>query len=419
MIISVSRSSVRGILSSPSSKSVMQRLVACALLADGESEILAPSLSDDSKAAIEMARCLGAGIRHMSDRIIVKGGYNPVCTELFCGESGLGARVFSVLAALNDGWIQINGEGSLTGRPVDMIEETLSQLDVDVRTSNGLLPVRIKGPMKGGDAFVDGSLSSQFLTGLLISLPVVKSSSRLIVNDLRSKPYIDLTIEIISSFGIEVQHEDYRVFNIPGSQIYRPVKYTVEGDWSGSAFILVLAALAGEVTVKGLSVRSTQSDRVIIEALRAAGVKVIISDDHVRVYKSKLRPFVFNVSDCPDLAPPLAVLASFCEGKSVIRGTERLKAKESDRGKVLETEFSKLGVNITNYDDRIEVKGPSIIKGGEVDSNGDHRIAMALTVLSLLSDNNIIITGAESVNKSYPSFFNDLKNLGCKLKTLE
>jgi len=173
------------------------------------------------------------------------------------------------------------------------------------------------------------------------------------------------------------------------------------------------------VTVKGLSVRSTQSDRVIIEALRAAGVKVIISDDHVRVYKSKLRPFVFNVSDCPDLAPPLAVLASFCEGKSVIRGTERLKAKESDRGKVLETEFSKLGVNIINYDDRIEVKGPSIIKGGEVDSNGDHRIAMALTVLSLLSDNNIIITGAESVNKSYPSFFNDLKNLGCKLKTLE
>jgi 3-phosphoshikimate 1-carboxyvinyltransferase len=292
-------------------------------------------------------------------------------------------------------------------------------MGAEVITSNGLLPIKVKGPLRGGLAFVDGSLSSQFLTGLLIALPVLEDGSKIIVNDLKSKPYIDLTINILNRYGIEVINENYEVFNIPGRQRYRPLKYTVEGDWSGAAFLFVLAAIAGEVKVRGISYMSTQPDVTIINILRKAGAMVEITENEITVKQAGLQSFEADISDCPDLAPPLSVLAAFCSGKTIIRGTERLKVKESNRGDALMTELTKMGVKILNYDDRIEVEGPSLIKGGKVDSHGDHRISMALAILSVAAGSKVIITGAESVNKSYPSFFGDLKQLGLKLEISE
>ncbi|MEA1885605.1 MAG: 3-phosphoshikimate 1-carboxyvinyltransferase [Bacteroidota bacterium] len=419
MEVTIKASSVSGTLSAPSSKSAMQRAVACALLAEGRSEIINPSLCDDALAALKMAECLGADIKYHSDRIIIKGGFKPVCNKIYCGESGLGARVFSVLAALHNDWIEVHGSGSLLKRPVNMIEESLKQMGVEVLTSDGLMPLKLKGPLKGGLAFVDGSLSSQFLTGLLIALPILLADSRIIVNNLKSKPYIDLTINILNRFGIEIINKNYVEFNIPGLQKYKPVEYNVEADWSGAAFLFVLAAIAGEVDVRGISYMSAQPDFAIINILKKAGAVVEMYEEGIIVKRSELNSFETDITDCPDLAPPLAVLASFCRGKSIIWGTERLKVKESNRGDALMNELSKMGVSIINYDGRIEIQGPSVIKGGRLDSHGDHRISMALAVLSVASEGRVIISGAESVNKSYPSFFRDLSHVGVKLKISE
>lgn len=419
MEVTIEASSVSGTISAPSSKSAMQRAIACVLLAEGRSEIINPSLCDDAIAALKMAECLGADITNNSGRIIIEGGYKPVCNKINCGESGLGARLFSVMAALHDDWIEIDGSGSLLKRPVNMIEETLAQMGVEVITSGGLMPIRVKGPLKGGLAFVDGSISSQFLTGLLIGLPTLETDSKIIVKELKSKPYINLTINILNFFGVEVINENYTVFTIPGLQKYKPSKYTVEGDWSGAAFLFVLAAIAGEIKVRGISYMSTQADIAIVDVLRKAGALVEIHEDGIVVKKAELRAFETDITNCPDLAPPLAVLASFCRGKSVIRGTERLKVKESDRGDALMIELSKIGVNIMNYADRIEVQGPSELKGGVVDSQGDHRICMALAVLAVASEGKVTISGAESVNKSYPYFFRDLLEMGVKINISE
>lgn len=419
MEVAVEPSAIRGTISAPSSKSAMQRAVACALLAEGKTEIINPSLCEDANAALKMAECLGANISRLKDRILIEGGYRPVCSKLYCGESGLGARIFSVLAALNSDWMEIHGSGSLLSRPFNVLEQTLTQMGAEVVTSDGLLPIKVKGPLKGSLAFVDGSVSSQFLTGLLITLPALDTDSRIIVNNLKSKPYIDLTINILNRFGIEIINENYEVFNIPGLQKYNSLKYTVEGDWSGAAFLFVLAAINGMVKVKGISYMSTQPDIAIIDILRKAGADVEVSDNEIIVKQAVLNSFNTDVTDCPDLAPPLAVLASFCRGKTVISGTERLKVKESNRGEALATELSKIGVKIQNYDDRIEIEGPSVIKGGKVNSHGDHRISMALTIMSVMAEKRVIITGAESVKKSYPSFFEDLSQLGVQLKILE
>ncbi len=419
MEVAVEPSAARGTISAPSSKSALQRAVACALLAEGKTEIINPSLCEDADAALKMAECLGANISRLKERILIEGGYRPVCSKLYCGESGLGARIFSVLAALNSDWMEIIGSGSLLSRPFNVLEQTLTQMGAEVVTSDGLLPIKVKGPLKGSLTFVDGSVSSQFLTGLLIALPVLDSDSRIIVNNLKSKPYIDLTINILNRFGIEIINENYEVFNIPGLQKYKSLRYTVEGDWSGAAFLFVLAAITGMVKVKGISYMSTQPDIAIIDILRKAGADVEVTDNEIIVKQAALSSFNTDVTDCPDLAPPLAVLASFCRGKTVITGTERLKVKESNRGQVLATELTKIGVKIQNYDDRIEIEGPSVIKGGKVDSHGDHRISMALTIMSVMAEKRVIITGAESVKKSYPSFFEDLSQLGVQLKILE
>ncbi len=419
MEVAVEASSVNGTIYAPPSKSAMQRAVACALLAEGRSEIINPSLCEDALAAMQMAECLGADIKRLSDRVIIEGGYHPLCNKIFCAESGLGARVFSVLASLNKDWIEVHGSGSLLKRPVNMLSETLTQMGVEVITTNGFLPLKIKGPLKGGLVFVDGSVSSQFLTGLLIALPILDSDSKIIVNNLKSKPYIDLTISVLYHFGIEVINENYAVFNIPGLQKYKPVSYIVEGDWSGAAFLFVLAAIAGEIRVRDISYMSTQSDIAIIDILRKAGAIVEMTKNEITVKQAELNSFETDISECPDLAPPLTVLASFCRGKTIIRGTERLKVKESNRGDTLMTELSKMGVKISNYGNRIEIEGPSVIKGGRVDSHGDHRITMALAVLSVAAESSAIISGAESVNKSYPSFFRDLLHLGVKIKISE
>lgn len=419
MKLRVRKSIIGGVISAPASKSCMQRAIASALLADGETIIINPSNCDDALSSLAMAECLGAKIRQEDDRIFIKGGFVPACNELNCGESGLGLRMFSAIASLHSEPVKISGKGSILKRPVGISAETMNNLGVELRLNNGFLPLEIKGPLKGGISFLDGSVSSQFLTGLLIASPVISNNTQLIVSNLKSRQYIDLTLDVIRRFGIEIYNEDYTRFLIPGEQKYKAIEYEVEGDWSGAAFLLVMAAVYGKITVKNLSLMSTQPDRAIIEVLRRVGAKLDIKDNSVSVEHDKLESFDFDISECPDLAPPLVALAINCKGKSIIRGTERLRIKESDRASVLVREFSKLGVNINSDDNQIVIEGRSDIRSCELESHGDHRIAMALTLAGLGAEEGIIINSASSVKKSYPAFFDVMMHLGVNIEIID
>jgi len=414
----INPSVIGGSLFAPASKSSMQRAVAAALLADGVSTLVNPSYSSDSIASLEMARCLGATITTGEDRVLVKGGFNPQCTSLDCHESGLGVRLFSSIAALSDRKILITGRGSVMLRPMEEGFECLRSAGAGITSNGGKLPVEITGPLKGGEIVLDGTSTSQFLTGLLMALPTLENDSRIDVINLASRQYIDLTMDVMSRFGVKVQNDNYRRFSIPGKQSYSPVTYYVEGDWSGSSFILAMGAIGGCVAVRNLDKMSAQPDREIITFLRNAGAVVDDGGDIYCVSRGNLKGFSADISGCPDLAPPLVALASYCKGKTILRGTSRLSIKESDRGKTLESEFRKIGVEITNHGDSIEIEGGRPLKGGRVSANGDHRIAMALAVAAAGASGEIIIEEAESVNKSYPGFFEDFSEAGGSVKLI-
>jgi 3-phosphoshikimate 1-carboxyvinyltransferase len=282
---------------------------------------------------------------------------------------------------------------------------------VKCTSSGGFLPLVIQGPLIGGKCEIDGSVSSQLLTGLLMALPLAARNSEIKVNNLKSKPYIDMTIQILKSFGITIENKGYSLFHIQGNQKYIPHNYTVEGDWSGGAFLLVAGAINGELSVKGLRRDSMQSDMSIINALENAGVNIIIGEDQIEITKSELKAFEFNATESPDLFPPLVALASYCEGISTIKGVSRLIYKESDRAKALKEEFGKMKVKIEINDDVMHVTGGRP-QGARVESHDDHRIAMALAVASLGATGRVSIRDSQCVAKSYPVFFDDLRHLG-------
>ena len=407
----VEPSAIKGQVKAPSSKSMTQRAIAAALLAEGQSIIFNPSYCDDSLAAMSIAVGLGARVNPHQDKLEIFGSGELKEPKLNCGESGLAIRMFSPIAALYPTEITMAGANSLKKRPMAMVEEALKQMGVKCSSTGGFLPLTIHGPIVGGHAEIDGSVSSQLLTGLLMALPLAKKDSEIKVNNLKSKPYIDMTIQLLKLFGISVINSDYKLFTIPGNQKYIPYNYTVEGDWSGGAFLLVASAINGQLSVQGLNTESMQSDMSIIEALKKAGVQMKMGKDVIEISKSELKAFDFDATESPDLFPPLVALAAYCKGISSIKGVSRLIYKESDRAKVLREEFGKMNVSIEIKDDIMYVTGghPG---GAHVESHDDHRIAMAVAVAALGATGRVYIRDSQCVAKSYPGFFDDLRNLG-------
>lgn len=404
-------SSIVGTLAAPPSKSMMQRAVAAATLAPGSSVLLNPSFCNDAVAALAIAEGLGAKVRRGDTTVRIRGGGRPRGHRLACGESGLCLRLFSPIAALFDRPFTMTGMGSLVSRPVGALEEPLRTLGARCQTHRGFPPVTVRGPIRGGEVNVDGSMSSQVASGLLMALPLCPQDSVLTVANLKSKPYLWMTLSLLKEFGIIFHHdEELRRFEIPGKQAYHPRTYRVEGDWSGGAFLLVAGAIAGRVKVRGLSEKSPQADRAVLEALEKAGAKIGSDGNTVTVEQSRLNAFEFDATDCPDLFPPLAALACYCQGRSVIQGTERLRHKESDRALALVAEFGKMGARIHLQNGRMEVTGKRL-RGGEVSSRHDHRIAMACAVAGLGSEKGVAIRDWACVAKSYPQFFDDLEAL--------
>jgi 3-phosphoshikimate 1-carboxyvinyltransferase len=407
----VEPSELKGTLRAPSSKSITQRAIAAALLADGQSIIQNPSYCDDSLAAMSIAVGLGAHVEPHPGKLKITGGGILKEPKLHCGESGLAIRMFSPIAALYPTEIVMTGANSLKKRPMNMVEHALNQLGVKCSTSAGFLPLTIHGPLKGGTCEIDGSVSSQLLTGLLMALPVAKADSEIIVKNLKSKPYIDMTLQVLRSFGVTVQNNDYKSFLVPGNQKYLPQIFEAEGDWSGASFILVAGAINGNISLTSINTDSKQSDKAIINALEKAGAKFKIGENRIDIFKSELKAFDFDATESPDLFPPLVALASYCSGISSIKGVSRLKYKESDRAATLQNEFGKMKIAIEIKDDQMFITGGQPV-GARIESYDDHRIAMAAAVAALGAKGKIYIHDSQCVAKSYPDFFDDLRTLG-------
>ena len=426
----------------------MQRACALAYLHQGQTIIKNPGRSNDDLAALQIIKNLGVTVTNTgngTEEIIVnsypglktgaiqktgvqqktevdqKTGIEQNIQEkkINCGESGLSIRMFTPIVAINESAFIITGEGSLMNRPMDFFGKIFPQLGVTVELNNGKLPLTIKGPLTPKNITVDGSQSSQFLTGLLMAFAKITTKPVTItVTNLISKPYIDLTLQMMKHFGYEIENENYSKFCIKPYPVVPPGPiqiYTVENDWSGAAFLLVAGAIAGEITVKGLDVFSAQGDKAILEVLVMTAAFISVSTDEIVVKTNKLKPFYFNATECPDLFPPLVALAACCEGISVIEGTSRLQHKESNRALSLQEEFAKMGVEIKLQDDLMMINGTTKINGAILDSHQDHRVAMACAVAALRAGSETIISEAEAINKSYPGFYDHLKLLGANV----
>lgn len=421
MIVTIQPSAISGNINAPTSKSSMQRACAAALLNNGQTTIGNPGKSNDDLAALEVIKILGATIVASAKNqvTIASKGIQPAGTEMNCGESGLGIRMFAPIAALSKNPVIINGTGSLLSRPMNFFDEIFPQLDISIQSNNGKLPIQIHGPLQPKDITIDGSLSSQFLTGLLMAYG--KAATRpvtITVINLKSKPYIDLTLQVMKHFGYDVTNNNYQSFliNPVAKTVNNTIEYTVEGDWSGGAFLLVAAAIAGKITVTGLNTLSTQADKAILQALIDCGSTISIQEKQIEigspaVGNSALRAFHFDATDCPDLFPPLVALAAYCNGTTVIEGVNRLAHKESNRGLTLQQEFGKMGITIKLQDDLMLVEGGTGVIGAQVHSHHDHRIAMACAVAGLKASGPTIIEEAEAINKSYPEFYKHLNKL--------
>ncbi len=419
MDVIVTPGEVDGRVSANASKSAMQRAIAAALMARGHSTINNPGLSNDCLAAMKVAEDLGATVKYQNEKIeVISNGVHPRSKAINCGESGLGIRMFTPIAALSSKEITIEGEGSLRDRPVDFFEGVLPDLGVTCQTSSGKPPLKIRGPLEARDITIDGSLSSQFLTGLLMAYGAAAENKTITVRNLTSKPYIELTLRLMQHFGVRVEHENLERFHFGVRQTYRARDYMVEGDWSGAAFLLVAGAVSGQIEVDNLNVLSAQSDTAILQALEQAGAKVVKGMFAIVIEKAPLKAFEFDATQCPDLFPPLAALAANCEGVSKIKGAERLVHKESNRSTALQEEFGKMGIKVRVDGDDMFITGGGKIHGASVHSHNDHRVAMACATVALNADGPVRIAMAEAVNKSYPEFWKHWQRIGGKVKAV-
>lgn len=405
----------RGNIQLPSSKSDSQRSILAAALCKGTSEISHIGNSSDELAMLQAVQELGAKITWLDNQQALIQGIEsfPTSTQLKLHESGLGFRLMTSVCAAHPGKHRIDGSGSLTQRSMHFFEETLPDFGVRVQSNNGFIPLEMQGEMHGAEIELDGSLSSQYLSGLLMALPLLPSESRLYVRDLKSIPYVQMTLNTLAQFGISIQHHQFEQFVIAGNQHYIPTNYLIEGDWSAASYWLVASALGQDIRVEGLSLQSLQADKAILTAFKNANCDVLFSEHGISIDGTNRTSFQFDATHCPDLFPALVTFAALCEGRSDIQGLNRLKHKESDRGVALQSEFEKLGVQLVldELTDTIHIYGKNQLDGGIVDAHNDHRMAMCLAIAGMFADSPIEIEDAESVAKSYPNFWNDLEAL--------
>lgn len=406
-MIVIAPSRLNGKLKIQPSKSVSHRAIVCAALADGTSILKNIARSDDIKATMDAVQKMGfCSIEEHSEGITVKGAKRETEGEIFCNESGSTLR-FCLPLGMDGLQRCFTGKGRLMQRPLNLYEEICRKQSIKMeKTTAGIL---LEGQLYPDIFSVRGDISSQFVSGLLFALPMLKGDSRIIfTTELQSKPYVDLTRDMLEKFGVETEVWGGDII-VYGNQKYASCNFEVESDFSHAAFFAVGAALSGKVHLSGLRADSLQGDKRIFDILKNAGVCV----NGFTVSKPDLlHPFKVDVSQIPDLVPILCILALGTQGESVIYNAQRLRYKESDRLAAMTTELKKLGGDIDEYDDRLVIRGGKPLQGGLVDSHGDHRVAMALAIASVLTKGDIRIKNPDVVAKSAPDFYNEFQKLG-------
>ena len=419
MLATISPGKISGSIYAPPSKSITQRVFAAALLHNGTTTINNYGESADERSALGIIKDLGAKVEYGNNNqtLIITSSGIPNCTSgaINCNESGLAARLFLPIAALCGQKVCINGTGSLLKRPMEGVQAAMEALGVTLNNFNGFLPIMLSGQLLPKDMHVDAGNSSQFLTGLLFALSSCATSPiTLTVANLESKPYIDLTLDVLTKFGKPIKHNNYKEFYIDPSQftISSSLDITIEGDWSSASFFLVAGAIAGETTVHNLDANTKQADAAILQLMERTGANIsIASNGAITVTQSQTQSFDFDAADCPDLFPILAIYAALCRGESSIYGVHRLFHKESNRVESITEMLECFNVPFTVEDDTLYISGCRQLQGTVIDSYNDHRIAMAAAIGALRAGTQVDITNAGAINKSYPGFYKDL--MGC------
>ncbi len=416
--LTINPSRLSGVVNVPPSKSYAHRAIISAFLSNEECIIDNISLSEDIKATLSCIAALGAKIKlnakHSAVLISNSQSKQPKKLRLDCRESGSTLRFFIPIALCFCDDVEFTGTGRLMKRPLKPYFDIFDTLGIKYSLTDGIL--KINGRLTSGTFYLDGSLSSQFLTGLLFALPCLDGDSRIIIKGgLSSKGYIDITLDVLKKYGIEIENKNYKTFIVKGNQKYKPLNYTVEGDFSQAAFFLTAGALGCDVVCTGLCEDSLQSDKKILDVIKATGAKLekIGESQYKGVATSVMHGITIDADEIPDLVPILAVLFAFCKGESRILNAGRLRIKESDRLTAICTELKKMGANIEEGEDFLIIHGKQVLAGAEVSSHNDHRIAMAAAIAACRTEGGVSIGGAkDSVRKSYPDFFEVYENLG-------
>ncbi len=424
--VSISPGRLEGTVSVPPSKSAAHRAIICAALSEGTSILQPVAMSNDIAATIACMRALGASMTLEGSTLTVNGSgalHNKFVRPavLDCGESGSTLRFLIPVAAALGAAAEFVGHGRLPMRPIGVFSDCLPPKGISFETEGGL-PLKINGRLQSGVFSVPGDVSSQFITGLLLALPLLEGDSEIILTTpLQSAGYIDMTIDIMRTFGVNVERTN-EGWLVSGGQSYKSRSFTVEGDWSQAAFFMTAAALGGHITIDNLDSSSYQGDKACVEIYSRFGARIAESPDgSITIEGGELHGTDINAENIPDMVPALAVTAALCEGVTHITGAERLRIKECDRLAAMTDALTRLGADIRETPDGLIIKGVKTLKGGSVEGCNDHRIVMSMSAASCRCDGDIIISDMESVNKSYPSFFEDLKRLGgvCRIVPAE
>jgi len=411
------KSEIKGKVRAPSSKSYTIRGLVAASLAKGESEIIHPLGSDDTEACLNVLSQVGVRVHQKRDSWQVSGGdFHKPEADLFCGESAATLRFMTAICSLIPGKCRLTPGPSLAKRPVQPLVQALRQLGVNCSSRGEVAPVIVEGGgLRGGVTELPGNISSQFVSALLFISPLAKEGVKIrLTTPLESKPFVLMTLDCMRSFGIKVKSsKDLREFEVL-KQTYRPAKYIVEGDWSSASYLLALGAICGEVEVENLNPESLQGDKMILDFLIDMGTSVKMNENSVTVRRSRLKAIRADLSDCIDLLPTMAVLAASADGVSEFVGVERARIKESNRVAALREGLERMGIKVGEERDRLTIAG-SKLRGSVIDTKGDHRIAMAFSLIGSLVG-EMIIDDAGCVSKTFPEFWDMLKSIGGKVK---
>ena len=413
----------------PSSKSMGHREIICAGLAQGTSVIDNISMSKDIEATCRCLQALGVQIENVPSRFAgrtalrVTGSGKLAAAEsgADCGESGSTLRFIIPLAALLGQPFTLTGHGRLVSRPLQAYYDIFDSQQLGYSTENGQLPLTVNGRLHPGHYQLPGDVSSQYVSGLLFALPLLEGDSVLeITSPLESASYVNLTLSCLAKYGIKIENEGHRLYKIPGRQKYQPQNSNVEGDWSQAAFWLVAGALGKQVSSTGLTADSLQGDRAVLNIMQRMGAKLTQKQDAVTAEQSTTAGCVIDAADCPDIIPVLTVLAAVSTGMTKIINAARLRIKECDRLAAMTSELNKLGAKITELPDGLIIEGcaQGLRGGAQVDAWNDHRIAMSLAVAAAACNEPFTLTGAASVAKSYPEFWQDYLQAGGKMEVL-